>query len=612
VTARNPPATLEDVRQLAEQMLGTGEALMACDLLAESLTAFPGDARLRQLHALALARTGATGAAHRLLVELARDGHTDEETLGLLARTSKDLAAQATSPDVREAHLREAFRVYTEGYRSTGGYWTGVNAATVALLLGDTSQSAALARDVQVRCREIVRSADEGERYWVVATLAEAALLLGDSAEARARYAEARAIGRHRYGALASTRRNARLILDAGGASRALVDEYLPMPRVAVFSGHRVDDPGRAVPRFPPEREPDVRAAIESRVAALDVQFGFASAASGADLIFLETILDRGGEVHVVLPYDRDQFVRDSVATSAGPSWVPRFERVLARAAEVAIASTNRIADEGVAYQYALQLTDGMAGLRADELDTELVRIAAWDGRPGDGPGGTAGAVEWWRALHHFVEVIDLAPPAGPPPSAPHATGENRQRPPAGFTARIVGVLFADARGFSALSEDQILYFVEHFLGAVAGEVARAAHPPVLKNTWGDGLYFVFERVADAGLLALALCDTIGGTDWAAWRLPGDLGLRIGLHAGPAVACTDPVTGHMNYLGAHISRAARIEPITPPGQAYASGAFAALARAEDVQAFHCEYVGQTPLAKGYGTHPMYVVRRGPR
>jgi class 3 adenylate cyclase len=71
------------------------------------------------------------------------------------------------------------------------------------------------------------------------------------------------------------------------------------------------------------------------------------------------------------------------------------------------------------------------------------------------------------------------------------------------------------------------------------------------------------------------------------------------------------VTGQLNYFGAHVSRAARIEPITPPGQVYASGAFAALARADDVRDFRCDYVGRTPLAKAYGALPMYVVRRRP-
>jgi tryptophan halogenase len=44
----------------------------------------------------------------------------------------------------------------------------------------------------------------------------------------------------------------------------------------------------------------------------------------------------------------------------------------------------------------------------------------------------------------------------------------------------------------------------------------------------------------------------------------------IGLHAGPVYRYTDPVTRRPNYTGGHASRAARIEPITPPGQVYAS------------------------------------------
>ena len=270
-----------------------------------------------------------------------------------------------------------------------------------------------------------------------------------------------------------------------------------------------------------------------------------------------------------------------------------------------------------MSYEYAFRLMDGLAGLRADALDSELVQIALWDGRPGDGPGGTASGIAWWQAARRHVEIIDTtALMSGAPPEL-----TARRRGPvgvpaglapgevAGFDPQIVGVLFADARAFSRLNEEQILAFVKHFLGAVADQVARSPHPPIVKNTWGDGLYFVFERVEDAGQFALDLCDAIESTDWTRHQLPADIGLRIGLHAGPAYACIDPVTGHRNFLGVHVSRAARIEPITPPGETYASGAFAALARAAQVRGFMCEYVGQMPLAKGYGTFPVYVVRR---
>jgi class 3 adenylate cyclase len=181
--------------------------------------------------------------------------------------------------------------------------------------------------------------------------------------------------------------------------------------------------------------------------------------------------------------------------------------------------------------------------------------------------------------------------------------------PRPGFRAQVVGLLFADVAGFSRLSESETPLFVEHVLGTIAAEMARAARPPILANTWGDGLYCVFRDVGDTGIFALDLCEAMQAIDWIARGFRGDIALRVGLHAGPAYECIDPVTKRPTYIGAHVSRAARIEPITPPNEVYASGAFAALARAEAVREFRCSYVGQTPLAKSYGTFPTYVVHR---
>jgi class 3 adenylate cyclase len=62
-------------------------------------------------------------------------------------------------------------------------------------------------------------------------------------------------------------------------------------------------------------------------------------------------------------------------------------------------------------------------------------------------------------------------------------------------------------------------------------------------------------------------------------------------------------------VGQHISQAARIEPITPPGEVYASESFAALSASEGVDTFVCEYVGRVPLAKAFGTFPLFHVKR---
>jgi class 3 adenylate cyclase len=119
-----------------------------------------------------------------------------------------------------------------------------------------------------------------------------------------------------------------------------------------------------------------------------------------------------------------------------------------------------------------------------------------------------------------------------------------------------------------------------------------------------------YEKPQDAGTVALALAEAVGAADWASHGLPASITLRIALHAGPAYCCLDPVTGSKTFFGAHVSRAARIEPVTPPGQVYASQAFAAVAAARKVRGFTFEYVGRVPLAKAAGTMAMYRLSRG--
>jgi class 3 adenylate cyclase len=93
--------------------------------------------------------------------------------------------------------------------------------------------------------------------------------------------------------------------------------------------------------------------------------------------------------------------------------------------------------------------------------------------------------------------------------------------------------------------------------------------------------------------------------------LPREIRARFALHAGPVFECIDPLTRAATFEGAHINYAARIEPVTPGNQVYASEAFAALAVSwpEACEEFVCEYVGQTSLAKQLGEYPLYHIRR---
>ena len=610
-----------DVRNyelLAKRILQIGEPLLAYDVAAEGVQRFPQHVVLRQLLALALTRSGAAGSANALLSELYAEGNRDEETVGLLARTHKELAREADGSPEAQKHLRKAFEFYTQAYGSTGGYWTGLNAATLALLLGEHERATTLANEVARRCREALNQNEPAtvDRYWILSTLGQTALLLRRWSEAEEWYSQALQVGGGNWGSLHSTRHNARLVVQHLGEGIEIVDRLFRFPSVVMFVGHMVDKPGRPVARFPPRLEGAVKEAIRSRLRLLDSNFGYASAACGSDILFHEAMLERNGESHIVLPYEKQFFTKDSVALFDSGGWTSRFEGIMGRAVEIQEASKRSQMCGNVSFEFANLLLHGLAGMHAERLDTKLIPLAVWDGKPGDEPGGTAGTIEcWWRAGLD-VEIIDLAKilagdplelsPRGTTPVLPDRPSAANS--PSQFITEIRALLFADAAGFSKLSDDEVPRFVEHFLGLVGSLAEESAHKPLIKNTWGDGLYFVFEHVRGAGLFALELCDRVRGTDWVSRGLP-NLNLRIGLHAGPVYLCTDPVTQRLNYVGAHVSRTARIEPVTPVGQVYASQPFAALAAAQGVEEFSCAYVGQTSMAKKYGSFPTYVVVR---
>ncbi len=526
-----------------ERALRRGEPLVAYDFLAQAMEAAPDDPRLRQVTALALARCGASERAAELLRGLVAEGHRDEETLGILARTHKDMAQRVSGLAAR-THWRLALNHYLRAYRLHRGAYAGINAATVSLLLGSRGQGRRIAGEVRTR----VSKASQPRDHWAEATLGEAALILGDWGEAGARYRSAAALARGAWADIASMRRQAGLLLDAlrpPAREREEVEAGLRLPAVVSFVGRG-------------------RRALRDELARADAGFGYAAVFAAADLEFLEEMLARGAEIQPVLPCPASELPAYLGWRRSG-SLARRLERILRRAARVHIANEFARRSDPVERRYCGLLRDGLARLRAQALGTSDAVVGA------------------------------------PPPAAP---GRGPRR--------IKALLFADVVGFSKLTEDDVPSFVRDFLGDAAAVGRRRGRQPELSNTWGDALYLVFSDAEEAGRHALELTERIRAGRWRRAGLPGSLSFRIALHAGPVFECFDPVTRGRNFAGTHVSRAARIEPVTPPGQVYASQGFAALAAAQNARGFVCEYVGQVPLAKKYGAFPLYHVRRSVR
>jgi hypothetical protein len=311
-----------------------------------------------------------------------------------------------------------------------------------------------------------------------------------------------------------------------------------------------IDQPGRSSPRFPDRLSESVKVSIKRWLQENNVRIGFSSAACGADILFQEAVAELSGETRVVLPCQDEQFVQDSVAILPDGDWVQRFHDVVKKATQVVYASDGKIETGAVSYDYANLFLQGMATVRACELETELVGLAVWDGRQGDGPGGTASVVDRWKIWDVPAYHLDLSVlPKQNEVSFPVALDKSKPQDLLGGSkraeghTRIMAMLFADAVNFSKLTERQVPLFVEHFVGGIAGmlkDYNEDRNP--IRNTWGDGLYLVFSSVGDAGLFALVLRDMIVKTKWSDKELPPELSLRIALHVGPVYGCTDPVT----------------------------------------------------------------------
>ena len=611
------PETEDDVVADVERLLRQGEPLLAYNVAGSGLERWPGHVRLRQLHALALARSGDHERANRMLAALAEEGLDDAETLGVLAGTHKELAVAARDEAGRAAHLDAAYRLYAQAYstsvarqESAGAYYTGINAATVAVLLGQIDEARWLAADVQRICSAPgVR--DSRAEYWRHATLGEAALILGDAPAAARHYADAMVLAHDRHGDLSTTRRQARILAAHLPVDDEWLADVLRIPPVMVFTGHMVDRPGREVPRFPASLEGAVGQAIERAVDSVRPLAAYGSAASGADILCLESVLAQGGEIHVVLPFPADEFRRTSVEP-AGGDWVARYERLISGAQSVTVASDHRASGSVAPFEYANLVLTGLGQLRAQLLDTTLRGLAVWDPHGGGERGGAASLVSAWERRGIAVEHVrlgelrddrDRVAAGGVRAPRPSVAGHDGSR------HRIKALLFADAVGYSLLTEDQIPVYVEVFLGAVAELNRRTRHACEHVETAGDGFYMVFADSADAAHYALELRDMVLATDWTRHGLPAGFGLRIALHCGPVYCGVDPVTCTPLYTGPHTSRAARIEPITPPGQVYASRAFAAVAAAGGVEGIAMRYVGRTPLAKRSGSLEIYHLQR---
>jgi hypothetical protein len=252
------------------------------------------------------------------------------------------------------------------------------------------------------------------ENYWALVTRAELAMIEGQRDAALDGYGEATALAvanRDRFALDSSSQTldlfqtlnfrtdiiaEAARVIDAGerqldGLLGARPQQAAEPARVVLFSGHMVDKPDRETPRFP-ERKADAAAArIAQELDALEVRpgdLGISQAASGGDLLFATACLERGMRLEIYLPQREPEFLAASVAFAAA-HWQRDYDALKDHKEVVFRIMPDELgpAPEGVNIYDRCNRWMLHSALSCGLGKVSFVTL--WDGKAGDGPGGT-------------------------------------------------------------------------------------------------------------------------------------------------------------------------------------------------------------------------------
>jgi hypothetical protein len=184
------------------------------------------------------------------------------------------------------------------------------------------------------------------------------------------------------------------------------------LPRkMLLFSGHMIDAPGRAEPRFPADKERVAADAITNILMQIDAGPGdlaICGGACGGDLLFAEAALTRGSGLELYIPFDEPTFIAKSV-DFADADWHARFLAAKSRATLHVMPDERGPLSAG-ADPYELNnlwMLESAERFGAGKVDC----ICLWNGQGGDGRGGTQHLMEEVRRKSgrvHWLNTTQL------------------------------------------------------------------------------------------------------------------------------------------------------------------------------------------------------------
>lgn len=627
------------------RLISSGHMFKAHELAKNAFEENQDDVRLRQIYSMALLKTGAMVEAKNLIYPLLGiDVHTEDNAEALnvidvqalrnsefLATTDADILGdlgsifQESWPYSKSSQdLDVARELYTASFNKDKNPANGIHAAWLSWLTGEDESGMNIAEEVL----HLLPPLGLSNSFADLINLAETQLLLNRPEDALRLFTEAMKNVPKEYVPVVNVRQHLNFLKTAGFKIPPQAYDILTPPTVVVFTGYPIDHPSYKLSLFPLEAEEEVKRVISEKIEEIDARIGYSSASCGADLLFIEAMLERGAEVNIVLPYAISDFLESNVRY-AGPRWEKRFERAIERAHSVSLAVEDRYLGHDMLYRFSNNVMHGMAAMRSKFLTTSPHLMAVWHSRATPLPGGPSDFIDRWNdiATLHLIDLdeLNISSPADLEPELlkrciPGELGFNpfvTQAP-----ERVIkAMMFSDLRGYSKLQDEHVVDFLD-FMEMLHDAMDKIGFDMESVNTWGDAIFAVANSAIEIAEFGLKYCDIIEklGENYTSFPMP--IRARISLHAGPVFVANDPFIKKMNFYGGHINRAARLEPVTTVGQVYATHQFVSLLHTEIsneelefqqqglkyFDKFSTEYVGLISLAKNFGQQEVYHLR----
>ena len=347
-----------------EELINGSRYFEAHHLLEEALRADPDMERLQQLKALTLSKLGNVNDALDYFEPIWRSHQNVAESAGIMGSIYKARFISSESPN----YGRLSAQTYLQNFKTTQDYYTGINAATMSKLTGDSKT----AKEIAASIIELLNI--DNLDFWQEATLAEAYLLMRETEEATNHFIKAREKMGANWGAVNSVKRQMWLLDHYIKVPQSILGFFQP-PVVAAFVGHMIDAPDRKNPRFSPDMENEVRSAIRSAILTLNIQIGYCSLACGADILFAEEMVELKREVVIYIPFDKTDFIQTSVAF-AGDQWVERFEHLINTISRINYITTEPFNGDDYNFRLLAECISGAAILRSKFMATDPLLLA--------------------------------------------------------------------------------------------------------------------------------------------------------------------------------------------------------------------------------------------